>query len=220
MFHHPVISGPALTVRSHPSSVREVSSVLYVITLALPCLLFPLTLFKVTVTYLHLCKSIIFEFPLEKANGGRKKYFLRGAAWQAGCYSNAEQGGGQTECPQGNPEGPGWPLDPLQLVATDTSSSLYVPSLGDWGDVWTTAVLLMIPTNTQDRLNAPLRPQNYDMFDVNCSDIVLTDLELHRDNEKTLQYRELDHGDAGSGLQSDAVSCIILEVSWLSVCRL
>lgn len=62
-----------------------------------------------------------------------------------------------------------------------------MPSLGDWGDVWTT-VLLLIPRNTQDRLNTPLRPQNYDMFDVNWSDIVLTDLELHRDNEKSLQY--------------------------------
>lgn len=71
----------------------------------------------------------------------------------------------------------------------------------------------MIPMNTQARLNAPLRPQNYDMFDVNCSDTVLTDLGLHRDNKKSLQYRELGHGDAGSGLQSDAASCIILEVS-------
>lgn len=123
MFPHPVISGPALTVHSHPSSVREVSSVLYVITLAFTRLVFSLTLFKVTVTYLNLCKSSIFEFPLEKGNGGRKKYFLRGAAWQAGCYSNVEQGEGQTECPQGDPEGPGWPLGPVQLMATDTSSN-------------------------------------------------------------------------------------------------
>lgn len=52
----------------------------------------------------------------------------------------------------------------------------------------------------------PLRPQNCDVFDVNWSDIVLTGLELYRDNEKSLQDGELDHGDAGSGLQSDAVS--------------
>lgn len=92
-----------------------------------------------------------------------------------------------------------------------------MPSLGDRGDVWTTVVLLMIPRNAQDRLNAPLRPQNDDMFDVTWSDTVLTDLELHRDNEKSLQSGELDHGDAGSGLQSDAVSCIILEDSRLFV---
>lgn len=79
--------------------------------------------------------------------------------------------------------------------------------------MWSTAVLLMIPRNAQDRLNTPLRPQNYDMFDVTWSDIVLTDLELHRDNEKSLLDGELDHGDADSGLQSDAVSCIVLEVS-------
>lgn len=78
--------------------------------------------------------------------------------------------------------------------------------------MWTT-VLLRIPRNTQDRLNALLRPQNCDTFDVNWSDIVSTDLELHRDNKKSLQYRELDHGDAGSRFQSDAVSYIILEVS-------
>lgn len=83
------------------------------ITLALTPLVFPPTLFKVTVTYLHLCKSSIFGFPLEKGNGGKKKYFQRGAARQAGCYSNAEQGGGGIECPQGDPEGPGWALDPL-----------------------------------------------------------------------------------------------------------
>lgn len=75
--------------------------------------------------------------------------------------------------------------------------------------MWTTVVLL----NTQDRLNAPLRPQSCDMFNVNWSDIVSTHLELHRDNKKSLQYGELDHGDAGSGLQPDAASCIILGVS-------
>lgn len=55
----------------------------------------------------------------------------------------------------------------------------------------------MIPRNAQNRLNAPLRPQNHDMFDVNWSDIVLTDLELHRDNQKSLQDGEQDHEDPG-----------------------
>lgn len=69
------------------------------------------------------------------------------------------------------------------------------------------------PQEHSGQAECPSEPQNYDMVDVNWSDIVLTDLELHRDNKKSLQYRELDHGDAGSGLQSDVVSCIILEVS-------
>lgn len=90
-----------------------VSSIFYVITLALTHLVFPLTLFKVTVTYLRLCKNSTLKFPLGKGNGGRKKHFQRGAARQAGCWSNVEQGGGRIGCPQGDPEGPGWPLDPL-----------------------------------------------------------------------------------------------------------
>lgn len=64
------------------------------ITLALTSLVFPLTLFKAPVTYLHLCKNNSFEFRLEKGNGRRKKYFQGGAARQAGRYSNVEQGGG------------------------------------------------------------------------------------------------------------------------------
>lgn len=103
MFPHPVISGPALTVHSHPSSMTCFQHLIH----WLSRLVFPLTLFKVTVTYLHLCKSSIFKFPLEKGNGGRKKYFQRGTARQAGCYSNVEQGGGWIKCLQGDPEGPG-----------------------------------------------------------------------------------------------------------------
>lgn len=69
------------------------------------------------------------------------------------------------------------------------------------------------PQEHSGQAEHPSEATKCDTFDVNWSDIVSTDLELHRDNKKSLQYRELDHGDAGSRFQSDAVSYIILEVS-------
>lgn len=43
----------------------------------------------------------------------------------------------------------------------------------------------------------------------------MTDLQLCKDKEKSLQHKELEHRDAGSGLNSTATSGEILEVSLL-----